>query len=76
MEKAPMLGPVSIISALALLLAGAWLLYDGVAARDLLHLQIEIIGGATLLSVGVVSSVLLLRDWIKWNRELGKYREG
>jgi len=57
-------------------LAGAWLLHDGVSARDLLHLQIEIIAGATLLSAGVVCSVLLLRNWIKWRRELGKYREG
>ncbi len=71
-----MLGPIGIISALGILLAGAWLLHDGVSARDLLHLQIEIIAGATLLSIGVVSSVLLLRRWIKWKRELGKYREG
>ncbi len=67
-------GLISIISALALLLTGAWLLHDGVSGRDLL--QMEIIAGATLLSVGVVSSVLLLRHWIKWKRELGKYREG
>jgi len=75
MENA-VLGPISIISALAVLLAGAWLLHDGVSARDLLHLQIEIIAGATLLSAGVACSVLLLRNWIKWRRELGKYREG
>ena len=62
-------GLISIISALALLLAGAWLLHDGVSGRDLL--QIEIIAGATLLSVGVVCSVLLLRHRIKWKRELG-----
>jgi len=36
----------------------------------------EIIAGATLLSAGVVSFVLLLRGWIKWKRELGKYKEG
>jgi hypothetical protein len=66
-------GLISIISALALLLAGAWLLLDGVSGRDP---QIETISGAALLSVGVVSSVLLLRGWIKWKRELGKYREG
>jgi hypothetical protein len=64
---------ISIISALALLLTGAWLLNDGVSGRD--HLQIEIIAGATFLAVGVLSSVLLLRNWIKWKRELGKYRE-
>jgi hypothetical protein len=67
---------ICIIFALALLLTGAWLLHDGVLARDPLHLQIEIIAGATLLSAVVVCSVLLLRDWIKWKRELGKYREG
>ena len=69
-------GLISIISALAVLLAGAWLLYDGISARDPLHLQTEIVAGATLLSVAVVSSVLLLRDWIKWKRAFGKYREG
>jgi len=69
-----MLGPISIISALALLLTGAWLLHDGFSGKDLL--QIEIIAGATLLSVGVVIFVLLLRNWIKWKRELAKYREG
>jgi len=67
---------ISIISALALLFAGAWLLYDGISARDPLHLQTGIVAGATLLSVAVVSSVLLLRDWIKWKRAFGKYREG
>ncbi len=67
---------ISTVSALVLLLAGAWLLYDGVSARDPLHLQTEIVAGATLLSVAVVSSVLLLRDWIKWKRELTKYRDG
>ena len=71
-----MLGLISIIFALVLLLTGAWLLHDGISARDLLHLEIEIIAGAALLSAGVVSSVLLLRQWIKWKRELGKYREG
>jgi len=67
-------GLISIISALALLLTGAWLLQDGVSGRDLS--QIETIAGAALLSVGVVSSVLLLRGWIKWKPELAKYREG
>jgi len=67
-------GLISIISALALLLTGALLLYDGVSGRDLS--QTATIAGATLLSVGIVSSVLLLKGWIKWKRELGKYREG
>jgi hypothetical protein len=63
---------ISTIFAFALLLGGAWLLYDGVSGRDLL--QMEVIAGATLLSVGVVISVFLLRDWIKWRRELAKYK--
>ncbi len=71
--EGPVPGLISIISALALLLAGAWLIQDGVSGRDT---QMEVIAGASLLSVGVVSSVLLLRGWIKWKRELGKYREG
>jgi hypothetical protein len=64
---------ISTISVLALFLAGAWLLHDGVSGKDL---QMEVIAGATLLSVGVVTAVFLLRDWIKWKRELAKYREG
>jgi len=51
--EGPMPRLISIISALALLLTGAWLLHDGVLARDPLHLQIEIIAGATLLSAVV-----------------------
>lgn len=70
----PVPGLISIISALALLLTGAWLIHDGVQGSD--RSQIEIIAGATLLSVGVVSSVFLLRGWIKGKRELGKYRAG
>jgi hypothetical protein len=67
-------GLISIIFALAFLLTGAFLLDDGVSGRD--HLQMEVIAGATLLSVGFVSSVLLLRSWLKWRRELARYREG
>lgn len=67
-------GMTGVIFAVVCILLGAAFLYDGVSGRDLS--QLETIAGATLLSVGVVSSVLLLRDWIKWKRELGKYREG
>jgi len=64
---------IGAIAVLAFLLSGAWLLHDGVSRRDLL--QMEVIAGAALVSVGVVTAVLLLRDWIKWKRELAKYRE-
>jgi hypothetical protein len=67
-------GLINIIFALAFLLAGAFLLHDGASGRD--HLQIEIIAGAALLSVGIISGVFLLGDWIKWRRELGKHTEG
>ncbi len=67
-------GLISIAFALTFLLTGGLLLHDGVLGRD--RMQMEIIAGAALLSVGVVISVLLLRDWIKWKRELAKYREG
>ena len=64
---------IGAIAVFASLLSGSWLLHDGASGRDLL--QMEVIAGAALLSVGVVTAVLLLRDWIKWKRELAKYRE-
>jgi hypothetical protein len=72
--EAPMPKIISTIFVLARLLIAAWLLYGAVSGRE--HLQTEVIAGAMLLSVGVVTSVLLLRDWMKWKRELAKYREG
>jgi len=54
-------------------LVGAGLLYSGVSGRD--PLQVETIGGAALLSLGVVTLGIVLRDWLKWKRELRKYRE-
>jgi hypothetical protein len=67
-------GVTGLIFAVVCILVGAALLYDGIPGRD--AIQAETIAGVTLLSVGVVSSVLLLRGWIKWKRELGKYRDG
>jgi len=65
-------GLVNISSALVLLVTGIWLLYDGVSGRD--SLEMETIAGATLMSVAVVSSALLLRNRLTRKRGLGKWR--
>lgn len=56
------------------LLIGAGLLNDGTSGRD--AMQAETIGGAALLSLGVVTLGIILRGWLRWKRELKKYREG
>ena len=56
------------------LLAGAVLFYNGISGGDLV--QAETIGGAALLSLGVVTLGIILRSWLKWKRELRKYRAG
>jgi hypothetical protein len=52
---------------------GAVLLHDGVSGRD--PLQAEIIAGAAVLSFGAVTLGLVVRDRLKWKRELREYRE-
>lgn len=39
-------------------------------------MQAETIGGAALLSLGVVTLEIILRGWLRWKRELKKYRDG
>jgi len=56
------------------LFIGAWILNNGISGRD--TLQAETIAGAALLSLGVVTLGIILRGWLKWKRELKKYREG
>ena len=56
------------------IVVGVGLLYDGFSGRD--PMQGETIAGAAVLSFGAVTLGMVLRDWIKWKRELGKYREG
>jgi len=66
-------GRIGFIFGAVSFLVGAGLLYGDVSGRD--PLQVETIGGAVLLSLGVVTLVIVLRDRLKWKRELRKYRE-
>jgi hypothetical protein len=53
---------------------GAALLYDGVTGRD--PMQAETIAGAAILSFGAMTLGVVLRNWVRWRRELRKFREG
>ena len=63
----------SLVFAVVCILLGAALLYD-VPGRD--AIQAETIAGAAVLSFGAVTLGIVLKDWLRWKRELGKYREG
>ncbi len=65
---------IGIVFGALFLLTGAVLLNNGISGRD--PLQAETIAGAALLSLGVVTLGIILRGWLKWKRELRKYREG
>jgi hypothetical protein len=62
-----------IIFGIVCFVIGAVLLHDGVTGRD--PMQAETIAGAAVLSFGAVTLGLVLRDRLKWKRELRKYRE-
>jgi hypothetical protein len=65
---------IGLIFGALFLLTGAVLLNSGISGRD--PMQAETIAGAALLSLGVVTLGIILRGWLKWRRELRKYREG
>lgn len=65
---------IGLIFGAVFLFIGAVLLNNGISGRD--PLQAETLGGAALLSFGVVTLGMVLRSWLKWKRELKKYREG
>jgi hypothetical protein len=65
---------IGLIFGAVFLFIGAWILNNGISGRD--TLQAETIAGAVLLSLGVVTLGIVLRGWLKWKRELKKYREG
>jgi len=52
---------------------GAVLLHDGVSGRD--SMQAGTIAGAAVLSFGAVTLGLVVRDRLKWKRELREDRE-
>ena len=66
-------GVTGLIFGVVCLVIGAGLLYDGASGRD--PLQVGTIGGAALLSLGVVTLGIILKERLKWKRELRKYRE-
>jgi hypothetical protein len=52
---------------------GAVLLHNGVSARD--PMQAETIAGAAVLSFGAVTLGLIVRNRLKWKRDLREYWE-
>ena len=61
---------LGIFLALILLTAGTVLLYEGVSTNDVSQ-SAKIIGGAALLSFGVIIMRIVLKNWWKW-RKLSK----
>jgi membrane protein YdbS with pleckstrin-like domain len=55
-----------LIASLACVVPGAFLLYDGINS------QFQVIGGATLLSVGLVVALLITKS--RWQRTVWRYR--
>ena len=47
-----------------------------VALQEETPLRVGTIGGAALLSLGVVTLGIVLKERLKWKRELRKYKEG
>lgn len=66
-------GLTRLIFAVVCILFGATLLYDGTPGRD--PIQGQTIAGAAVLSLGVVTLGMILKERLKWKRELRKYRE-
>jgi hypothetical protein len=66
-------GVTGIIFAVVCILFGATLLYDGIPGRS--PIQAETIAAAAVLSLGVVTLWMILKERLKWKRELTKYRE-
>ena len=55
-----------LVASLACFVSGAFLLYDGSNS------QFQVIGGATLLSIGLVVALLITKN--RWQRTLWRYR--
>jgi hypothetical protein len=55
-----------LIASLACVVSGAFLLYDGINS------QFQVIGGAALLSVGLVVALLSTKN--RWQRTVWRYR--
>lgn len=66
-------GVTGLILAVVCILFGATLIYNGTPGRD--PIQAQTIAGAAVLSLGAVTSRMILKEWLKWKKELRKYKE-
>jgi hypothetical protein len=69
-----MLDNLGITVASACLLLGAVVLYDGIAEPDASQF-LRVIGGAALLSLGLTTIWLVLKNKLEWRRNYRKWRE-
>jgi len=66
-----MLGNLGIAAASICIPAGVFLLYNGISQSDMN----QVLGGAALLSVGLVTAFLVVKSKLEWARTLKRYRE-
>ena len=65
-----MLGNLGIAAASISILSGAFLLYKGFALSDMN----QVLSGAALLSVGLVTAFVVVKSKVEWARNLKRYR--
>jgi len=70
-----MLDNIGFFIGLIFLIAGAVLLYSGASSADPSQSG-EMIGGATLLSLGLIVMGTVLRNRWEWRKEYRRYRNG
>jgi hypothetical protein len=63
-----MFGKLGLSFAVVSLLLGSILLYDAVSRSDL-NQTATIIGGAAFFSLGLVTLLLIAKDWSKWKKQ-------
>jgi uncharacterized membrane protein HdeD (DUF308 family) len=69
-----MLDNFGLIFGVVCLLLGAVLLYDGFSVQESIQ-SLNVIVGATLLSLGTIAIVLVVKAKLEWNRNYKKWRE-
>jgi len=62
-----MLNNKSVISAIIFLLLGAVLLYGSVSGSDASQ-TVRLLAGATLVTFGFLTLLLIAKDWLDWKR--------
>ncbi len=63
----PVLNTRIITSAVVFLLLGMLLLYGPVLRQDA-NQTAQLLGGATLVAFGLLTILLIVRDWLDWKR--------